>query len=73
MKPHIPDFTALKAKEEEQRRKQKKVFDSRHSAQELDPLLPGEQVWVQDHNTSGNVVEPVAPRSYRVAIPTGVI
>ena len=73
LKPQIPDFTTVKAKEEEQRRKQMKVFDSRHSAQELDPLLSGEQVWVEDHNTSGNVVEPVAPRSYRVSVPTGII
>ena len=73
LKPQIPDFTTVKAKEEEQRRKQMKVFDSRHSAQELDPLLSGEQVWVEDHNTSGNVVEPVAPRSHHVLVPTGII
>ena len=26
-----------------------------------------------DHNTSGRVVEPIAPRSYHVSIPTGLI
>ena len=73
LQPHIPDFATVKAKEEEQRRKQKKVFDSRHATRELDPLLPGEQVWIPDHNTSGSVVEPIAPRSYHVSIPTGLI
>ena len=61
LQPQIPDFTIVKNKEEEQRRKQKKVFDSRHAAKDLDPILPGEEVWVRDHNTSGRVVEPIAP------------
>ena len=73
LKPKVPDFTAVKAKEEEQNRKQKKVFDFRHATRELDPLLPGEEVWVQDHNAPGKVVEPIAPRSYHVSIPTGLI
>ena len=73
LKPKVPDFTAVKAKEEEQNRKQKKVFDSRHATRVLDPLLPGEKVWVQDHNAPGKVVEPIAPRSYHVSIPTGLI
>ena len=73
LQPQIPDFTIVKNKEEEQRRKQKKVFDSRYAARDLDPLLPGEEVWVRDQNTSGRVVEPIAPRSYHVSIPTGLI
>jgi len=71
--PSVPDFAMLKAKEEEQRMKQKSTFDCRHAVQDLDPLLPSEQVWVTDHNTTENVVEPIAPRSYRVSIPTGVM
>ena len=44
LKPCVPDFTTVKLKEEEQKRKQKKVFDSQHFTQNLDPLLPGEKV-----------------------------
>ena len=44
LQPQIPDFTIVKNKEVEQRRKQKKVFDSRHAARDLDPLLPREEV-----------------------------
>ena len=73
LKPCVPDFTTVKLKEEEQKRKQKIVFDSRHSARNLDPLLPGEKVWIQDHNTEGRVIEPAAPRSYCVSIPTGTL
>ena len=31
LKPKVPDFTAVKTKEEEQNRKQKNVFDSKHA------------------------------------------
>ena len=47
----IPDFTIVKAKRE----KAENVFDTRHAARDLDPLLTGEEVWVQDHNTSGSL------------------
>ena len=45
-----------------------KVFNLRHATKELDPLIPGEEVWVQDHNTAGRVVKPIAPQSYHVSI-----
>lgn len=71
--PSVPDYLTVKAKEQEKRKKQKDVFDKRHAVQELDPLLPGEQVWIPDHNSTGTVVEPVAPRSYNVSVPTGIL
>ena len=46
------------------------MFDSRHAVQDLDPLCPGDEVWIPDHNTTGHVVEPIAPRS---SIPTGTL
>ena len=58
LQPQISKFTIVK---EEQRGKQKKVFDTRQAARDLDPLLPGEEVWVRDHNTSGRVMEPIVP------------
>ena len=44
--PSVPNYLTVKAKEQEKWRKQKDVFDKRHAVQELDPLLPGEQVWI---------------------------
>ena len=73
LKPQIPDYTAIHTKEEKQRKKQKEIFDSRYATRALDLLFPGEEVWVQDHNTPGRVVELIAPRSYHVSIPTGLI
>ena len=30
-------------------------------------------MWVPDHNITGHVIEPIAPRSYHVSIPTGMV
>ena len=49
------------------------MFDSRHAVQDLDTLFPGDEVWIPDHSTTGHVVEPIAPRSYHVSIPTGTL
>ena len=73
LQPSIPDFSLLKAKEEERKRNQKRVFDSRHAVHDLGPLFPGDEVWVPDHNTTGHVTELITPRSYHISIPTGII
>ena len=73
LQPSVPDFSLLKAREEERKRNQKRVFDSRHAVHDLDPLFPGDEVWVPDHNITGHVIEPIAPRSYHVSIPTGIV
>jgi len=56
--PSAPKYLKVKAKEQEKQRKQKDVLDKCHAVQELDPLLPGEQVWIPDHNSTGTVVKP---------------
>ena len=66
-----PDFSLLKAREKERKRNQKRVLDSWHAVLDLDPLFLDE-VWVPDHNVTGHVIEPTAPTSYRVSIPTGI-
>lgn len=69
--PTEADYDLIKMKEEESKKKQKALFDSRHRAQDLDPLSPGDVVWIHDHNTSGTVVEETATQSYEVSTPTG--
>ena len=73
LQPSVPDLSLLKAKEEEGRKNQKRVFDSRHAVHDLHPLFPGEEVWVPDHNVTGHVIEPIAPRSYHISLPTGIV
>ena len=73
LKPSVPDYEIIKVKEEDSKKKQKELFDSRHRVQSLDPLLPGDSVWIPDHNSSGTVVEATATRSYEIFTPTGTI
>ena len=40
-----------KKQEEEKKRNQKRVFDSRHAAYDLDPLLKGDEILVLDPYT----------------------
>ena len=71
LKPSLPDYPSLQAKEKESRKKQKDNFDIRHRARSLEPLLPGDHVWIMDHHCDGTVVEQTAPRSYQVSTPSG--
>ena len=71
LQPRLPDSQALRQKEGEMRQRQKKTFDSRHKAQSLHPLSPGESVWLPDQGTDGKVIEESGPRSYTVQTPDG--
>ena len=44
LKPSVSDYEIIKVKEEDSKKKQKELFDSRHRVQSLDPLLPGDSV-----------------------------
>ena len=70
--PKIPDYNTLACKEEMQK-KQKKTFDQRHRARTLDPLMPGDLVWIPQSQTEGTVLTEVAPRSYQVTTSGGVL
>ena len=74
MQPSVPDYKIVREKEANMRTKAKRNFDLRHRANILDPLLPGEEVWISGRRDSGVIVEQTQyPRSYNVATPTGVI
>ena len=70
LQPSLPDSDVLKAKEEKLREKQKN-YDHHHRAKSLEPLEPGDQIWIPDRSSSGTVVEQTAPRSYNVLTPSG--
>ena len=71
LKPSFPDYVSLQSKEEESRKRQKDNFDKWHRPQSLEPLLPGDQVWVIYHHCDETVVEQTALRSYQVSAPSG--
>ena len=70
LRPSLPDFHLVRKKEEQARERQMNNFDTRHRAASLEPLLPGDNVWVTDRRSSGMVVEQSAPRSYQVVTPS---
>ena len=71
LQPKLPNHSTLRKKEDEIRKRQQKNFDRRHKAKTLEPLLPGETVWIPDHSTTGIVTNEIAPRSYNVQTATG--
>ncbi|KAG1924658.1 protein NYNRIN-like [Pimephales promelas] len=72
--PVLPDYNALEAKEREKRRNDAKYFNKRHGARNLEPLVPGEDVWITDSRVQGTVISAhTTPRSYIVQVPQGTL
>jgi len=70
----VPDYNVVCEKEMKVKHNAKKNFDIHHRAIILEPLLPGQQVWISGRRDSGVIVEQTEiPRSYHVSTPTGVI
>jgi hypothetical protein len=74
LEPRLPDRDVLRTKEESQKQRQKRNYDSRHRAVERESLSPGDQVYVRGDNTPGTVLNAAGtPRSFVVQVPTGTI
>jgi len=71
LKQKLPNKTALQKKEDEMRIKQKANYNRWHKARNLEPLLPGETVWLPDHESNGTIVGESSPKSYTVQTPDG--
>ena len=46
-------------------------FDRRHRARDLSPAISGDLVRISDRREQGTVGDEIAPRSYKVATPSG--
>ena len=64
-------MTAVGEKEDRAKDRQKDNFDNRHRAVSLEPLEPGDHVWVTDQRCTGTVVKQTAPRYCSIATPSG--
>ncbi|KAK7146442.1 hypothetical protein R3I93_014019 [Phoxinus phoxinus] len=72
LNPVLPDYYALEAKEREKRGNDEKSFNKRHGARNLEPLVPGEDVWITDARVQGTVLSTHnTPRSYIIQVPQG--
>ena len=71
LQPKLPNKRALQSKEDDIRSKQKANYNCQHRERNLEPLLPGETVWLPDRESTGTIVEQSSPRSYTVQTPRG--
>ena len=73
LKPSLPKERVVREKERKLKERNKSNFDSRHGARELQPLQPGDTVWIPENKSEGTVVEQSNPRSYTVRVQDGTI
>ena len=68
LEPSWAGIENWKRDESERKIKQKQYYDARHGVKELQPLQPGDRVWVQGENKPGTVrvQQSDQPRSYTV-------
>ena len=72
LQPSVPEYSVVCEKKTMRKANIKRNFDVRHRANTLDPLLPGQQVWISGRRDGGVVVDQSqSPRSYIVSTPTG--
>ena len=62
--PKIIQSKKLEEKEQRHKEKQQFYFNRRHNARNLQPLEPGDRVWVTNARCFGEIVHPQGPRSY---------
>ena len=73
LKPSMPKERVVREKERKSKKRNKRNFDSRHKARELQPLQPGDTVWIPENKSNGTIVEQSNPRSYTVRVQDGTI
>ena len=69
--PRLIDPESVRRKDEVNKERQKRNFDSNRGARQLPPLESGDLVLLPDKEVEGEVVEEVAPQSYMVDSPDG--
>ena len=73
LKPSLPKESVVREKERKLKKRSKRNFDSRHKAKDLQPLQPGDTVWIPESKSEGTIVEQSDPRSYTVRVQNGTI
>ena len=63
----------VREKERKSKKRNKRNFDSRHKVRDLQPLQPGDTVWIPENKSNGTIIEQSNPRSYTVRVQNGTI
>ena len=72
LKPAVPDPTLLREREEQYRNRVQSNYDQHHGVRDLEPLSPGQTVWIPDRGEEAHIVQEAdTPRSYEVQTSEG--
>lgn len=72
--PVQPSHERFRAQDSRNKVRQARDFNRRHNARSLNPLKPGDSVWVTDASCQARVLSPAQrPRSYVVETPKGIL
>ena len=71
LNPELPSKLQLQAKEKAIKDRQRRNFNNRHRAKDLQPLERGEKVWIRDNEEQAVVTDALPNRSYLVETPHG--
>ena len=72
-RPMIPDHAVVTDRDKKEKERQTKNFNSHHGVRPLPVLQSGSTAYVKDRDSTGTVLREVAPRSYLVDTPDGVV
>ena len=69
--PKVPDAEKVRARDKQNKDRQKKNFDQHHGVRRLPDLRPGDRVWIPAKQTEATVESQVAPRSLQLSTDRG--
>ena len=71
LKPSVPDPSLVRKREKQLRERTEDNYNKRHGVRELEPLSPGQSVWIPDRNEKALVLHEAGRRSYEVQTTEG--
>ena len=69
--PAVPDLSLVREKERQLREQSRQNYNRRHGARDLEPLNPGQSVWIPDRQEEAHVLQEAGTRSYEVQTSDG--
>ena len=75
LKPEWPDLSAFREVDSRKKEEQRRQFNYRHGAKDLNALREGEEVWVKDARKYGTIIRKFenSPRRYEVKTNEGAV
>ena len=71
LRPAVPDISLVRRREEQMRQQAEQNYNRRHGVRDLEPLSPGQTVWIPDRQEEAEVLQEAGTRSYKVQTSDG--